>query len=347
MEINLTIKDVADYVDGELVGDATVLISGLNSLNEAKSGDLSFLSDKTFTRQFYSTKASAVIVRKDVVSADHNLIRVVDPDTAFNTVVKKIMPSPRHPDPGIHSTAVIHETAEIDDSVSIGPYCVIEEGVKIRSNTVLHAHVFVDRNSTIGHRSIIWPMVSIREECHIGDDVLIHSGVVIGFDGFGFNNVQGIWNKVPQLGNVIIGNNVELAASVTIARARFKSTIIGDGVKIDASTQIGHGAKIGKNSYVGAQSGFGGSCKIGDYVTIAPHSGVAPSTEVCPQVLLAARSVVLKDIKEKGSYWGMPAVPHIQEKRRLVYLKKLPALYDEVKMLRKKIETLEKSKNDK
>jgi UDP-3-O-[3-hydroxymyristoyl] glucosamine N-acyltransferase len=346
-DMKQTVAEVADFLNGEVIGDGTAVLKGLASLKDATASDLAFLADLRFKNQLAGCEAGAILVSVDIECEGKTLIRVEDPDAAFNKMVLRLRPAPRQPEAGVHKTAVVDAGAEIDSAASVGPYCVIESGVKIAAGAVLYSHVAVDRNTVIGSNTVIWPMVSIREECVIGDNCLIHAGVVIGFDGFGFNNKQGVWEKVPQLGNVVIGNNVELGASVTISRGRFSSTVLGDGVKVDASSQIGHGAKIGKNSYIGAQSGFGGSCEIGDYVTIAPHSGVAPSVKICDQVILAAQTAVLKDIDEKGTYWGIPALPHMQQKRRKINTANMGELIDEVKELRKKIEALENSKNNK
>ncbi|MGE4158130.1 MAG: UDP-3-O-(3-hydroxymyristoyl)glucosamine N-acyltransferase [Planctomycetota bacterium] len=340
-----TVQDVAALVGGRVEGDGSRPVRGVGSLETAAETDIAFLSDPRIARHLSVTKAAAVIAQEGVQCPGITFIRVPQPSDAFDLLVTHLLPGPRKPAPGIHPSSIIHPSAIVAPDAHVGPHCVVHEGARVGSQAILHSHVVLDRNAGVGAQTEIWPFVMLREECTVGERCLLHTGVVIGFDGFGFNNIKGVWKKIPQRGTVEIGDDVEIGANVTIARARFGVTRVGHGSKIDALVQLGHNVRVGRHVYVGSMSGMAGSSELGDHCTVAPQTGIGPAAKVAPGTILGARTGVTKDIPERGTYSGFPAIPHIREKRRMQGTMVVDDLREEVRDLRRRLEQLEQSKN--
>ncbi|MFN3967238.1 MAG: UDP-3-O-(3-hydroxymyristoyl)glucosamine N-acyltransferase [Endomicrobiia bacterium] len=259
--MNLTLEEINNIVNGTILNppEKKLKITGVASLELAEENEISIYSDKRFLKQFLDTKAGAVIIAENLIDNDliskikKPLIKVKNAQLAFIEILKIIEKEKKHIEEGIHKTAIISKNVQIDQNVNIGAYVVIEENVKIGKNTTILPQCFIGKNTKIGDSCFIYPQVVIREDTEIGSNVIIHSGTVIGSDGFGYVKIleTGEHKKIPQVGSVLIEDNVEIGSNVTIDRATTGKTIIGEGTKIDNLVQIAHNVKIGKNCYCG------------------------------------------------------------------------------------------------
>ncbi|MBA4389245.1 MAG: UDP-3-O-(3-hydroxymyristoyl)glucosamine N-acyltransferase, partial [Verrucomicrobia bacterium] len=260
----LTVSEIAARVGGSVEGDGSALIRGVAGLQEAAQGDLTFLTNPKYASAVESTGASAVIVNEGWTGKSRcAVIRVKNADMAFTIAAVLLAPKPVEFKPGIHPTAVIAGNVQLGRDVSIGPHCVIEEGARIGDRTVLVAGCYVGHGSVIGSDCRLYPLASLREHVRIGDRAIIHNGAVIGSDGFGYYKEGVAWKKIPQVGVVEVGDDVEIGANVTVDRARFGRTVIGNGVKIDNLVQVAHNVRIGDNTAMAAQVGISGSTIVG------------------------------------------------------------------------------------
>ena len=322
---------------GKLVGDPALKITGAASLGEALSGEITFYSDPRYGPLLRKTRASAVFVPPDFAgSITPAQIRVGHPNKAFEQVVLRFAPKPVTFTPGIHATAVIDPTAQIGKCVSIQPYAVIEVGVRIGDDTVIGAGSYIGHETVIGAACLIYPRVTIRERSRIGSRVIIHSGAVIGADGFGFEIVDGRQKKIQQLGIVQIDDDVEIGANTTVDRARFGRTWIQQGVKIDNLVQVAHNVVIGKHSVVAAQTGISGSTRVGEHVQMAGQVGIIGHVEIADGTRIAAQSGVSKSIPG-GTWFGYPAMPMPEARRQIAWVRHLGKLFARVKEIEKKL----------
>ena len=338
------VKDIAKFINGELAGDGEILINGLNGVNEAKEGDLAFILNAKAMELIKTTKASCLVVPKNIMGKfDKPIIKVDNPSIAFSRIIEFIMPE-RIPHPkGIHPTAVIAKTAEISKGAALGPYTIVEEGASIGTNTTIYPFCYIGKNTKIGKNCIIYPNVVIREEVTIGNGVIIHPGGVIGGDGFGYDSQKdGTYIKIPQLGTVVIEDDVELGACVTIDRARFNKTVIGKGSKIDNMVQIAHNVIIGPNCVIAAQSGIAGSAEIGKNVIFGGQVGVKDHVKVGDFVIAGAKTGIHKSYPANTVLFGYPAKPVEKARELIAAVGLLPKLFGRVKALEAKIKELEK-----
>ncbi|PYI83563.1 MAG: UDP-3-O-(3-hydroxymyristoyl)glucosamine N-acyltransferase [Verrucomicrobia bacterium] len=335
--MTFTLQELATMSGGELLGDPALKITGAASLAEAVPGEITFFSDPRYGPLLRKTRAAAVFVPlnfSDNISAAQ--IRVANPSKAFEQVVFKFAPGPISFAPGIHPSAIVDPTAKLGARVSIQPYVVIEAGVSIGDATVIGAGTYVGHETSIGASCTIYPRVSIRERSRIGSRVIIHSGVVIGADGFGFEFVENRHKKIPQLGIVQIDDDVEIGANTTIDRARFGRTWIKEGVKIDNLVQVAHNVVIGKNSVVAAQTGISGSTRVGEHVQMGGQVGIVGHVTIADKTLIGAQSGVSKDIGG-GVWFGYPAMPMPEAKRQIAWIRRLGKLFARVKEIEKKL----------
>jgi UDP-3-O-[3-hydroxymyristoyl] glucosamine N-acyltransferase len=336
-----TLKEIARIVGGEVVGDPNVILTGVCGIREAKKGDITFVANRRYVSLIDETEASAILVPLDIEIASKPLIRTKDPSLAFSKIMAEWYPIViKHPR-GIHKTAVVAKSAKIARGVAIGPYAIIEDDVEIGANSIIYGGCFVGHDTKIGCNCLFWPNVSIRERVTIGNKVSVQSGTVIGAEGFGYTNADGVYQLLPQIGTVVIEDEVEIGANVTIDRARFDKTFIGKGTKIDNLVQIAHNVVIGKNSIIIAQAGISGSTHIGDNVTIAGQAGLVGHITIGDGAICAAQAGVTKSVLPKTIVSGYPARPHEEAKRINAYIQRLPDLAETVKNLKKKIEELE------
>ena len=312
--MTLTVADIAAKIGGTVEGDPSVQISRMASLSEAGEGDLSFLSNKKYADQMAATKASAVIVQEDWSGkcGAPALIRVKNSDRAFAVAAPLIAPPPPERWPGIHYSAVVSPEAIIGKNVHIGPLCVVEDGAKIGDDCIIESQCYIGQNVEIGPGSHLYPHVSLRERVRVGARFIAHCGAVLGSDGFGYSidmlpgGIPRI-EKIPQVGTVVAGDDVEVGANTTIDRARFGETRIGNCVKIDNLVQIGHNVKIGDFSGVIAQSGIAGSAEIGSGVRIWAQAGISGHLKVEDGAQVGPQCGVARNVQAGSYVIGTPA----------------------------------------
>ena len=337
------LKEIAEMIGGEVQGDGEVVISGASGIKEAKEGELTFLANPKYAPLLESTKASAVVVEKGLeLETDKPLIRVENPSLAFSRLISLAGPPPPSFPPGVHKSAVVSEKATLGEGVSVGPFAVIEEGAVIGDRTIIRSGVYVGHETTIGRDCHLFPNVTIRERCIIGDRVIIHAGTVIGGDGFGYIAVKGVHHKIPQIGTVVIEDDVEIGSNVTIDRARFDRTIVRKGTKIDNLVQIAHNCEIGENSIIVAQVGISGSTSVGKNVILAGQVGVVGHVTIGDNTIIGAKGGVSKNIPANSFYIGIPAMENKEFKKSHAAFARLPLFVSKIKELGNKVRSLEK-----
>lgn len=340
--MTLTAVQIAQKMGGKLEGLGDVAISGMAGLEDAKIGDISFLANPRYSSFVATTKASVVVVNEDWKgSAPCTLIKVKNADAAFAMIAEMLSPPPVVILPGIHPTAIVAPDAKMGKNLSIGPYCVIENGVQVGDGTILFAGCYLGQGTIVGRECKFYPRVSTREYTKIGDRVVIHNGAVIGSDGFGYSKDGKTWKKIPQIGVVEIGDDVEIGANVTIDRARFGKTVIGKGVKIDNLVQIAHNVRVGENTAMAAQVGISGSTVIGSNVQIGGQAGFAGHLKVGDNSVVGAQGGVTKDVQPATFVSGYPAREHAEETKMYAHLARLPEFKQRLKDLEKKMVELE------
>ena len=335
--MTFTLQEVATTSGGELIGDPSLQITGAASLVEATAGEISFFGNRKYIGLLRKTRASAVFVPTDFAeSIGAAQIRVANPTKAFEQVVLKFAPKPITFPPGIHPSAVVDPSARLGERVSVQPHAVIEAGTTIGDDTIIGAGSYIGHEIVMGSACLIYPLVTIRERSCIGSRVIIHSGAVIGADGFGFEMIDGRQQKIQQLGIVQIDDDVEIGANTTVDRARFGRTWIQQGVKIDNLVQIAHNVVIGKNSVIVAQTGISGSTRVGERVTMAGQVGIVGHVEIADGSIIAAQSGVSKSVAG-GVWFGYPAVPLAEAKQQIAWIHRLGKLFARVKEIEKKL----------
>ncbi|MCK9615407.1 MAG: UDP-3-O-(3-hydroxymyristoyl)glucosamine N-acyltransferase [Candidatus Omnitrophica bacterium] len=338
--LKVTLLEIAKLVEGELVGNKDIVITGISGIKEAKKGDITFLANSKYESLLETTEASAIITSNLPVNSSKPLIKTENPSFAFAKVMAMFAPDAiRHPQ-GISEQASISPKAKFGKNVAIGPFTIIEDNVIVGNDTIIYGNCYVGHDTKIGDKCIIYPNVSIRERIIIGNRVIIHCGTVIGSDGFGFALVKGIQEKIPQIGTVLIEDDVEIGANVTIDRARFDKTFIGKGTKIDNLVQIAHNVIIGENCTIVAQAGISGSTILGNGVILAGQAGLVGHITVGDGAVAAAQAGVTKSIPAHTVVSGYPARPHDVAKRVNACVQNLPQLYKRIKELEQKIEKL-------
>ena len=325
--MQLTARDIARMVRGELSGNPDQLVTGLAGLREATPNDVSFLASPRYQAAVKATHAGAVIVARDLkVDFDRVLIRVDNPSEAFAELVRQVAPPPVTFPPGVHPTAVVASTVRLGKDVSIQPHAVIEDRAVIGDRTIIGAGNYIGHESRVGVDCRFYANVSLRERTMVGDRVILHSGVVLGADGFGYEAVGGTHKKIPQVGNVEIGDDVEIGANSAIDRGRFGRTRIGKGTKIDNLVQIGHNCVVGDHCIICGLVGIAGSTIIGNHVTLAGQVGVAGHLTIGDKSIIMAQAGVTKDVPPGSIMLGAPAIPHKEFKRVNAAIQRLPEI---------------------
>ena len=331
-----TAAQLARELQGEVAGDGSVVLTGFAPAVTAKAGDLTFAENETFFAKAEESAAAAILVDGPFASARKVLIRVRNARIAFARVVPLFFPEKIFP-AGVHSTAVIAPSAQIDATAHVGPFCHLGEKVQIGARAVLQGGNHLGENCVVGADTKLFPGVILYPLTQVGQRVRIHAGAVIGSDGFGYVFDAGIHRKVPQVGLVIIQDDVEIGANVTIDRGALGPTLIGRGTKIDNLAQIAHNVTIGEHCLVVAQVGVAGSTTIGHHTTLAGQVGIAGHLKIGDQVIVAAQSGVMHDIPNGGKWLGAPAQPDRQAKRQIIALQQLPDLIRRVHELERKL----------
>jgi UDP-3-O-[3-hydroxymyristoyl] glucosamine N-acyltransferase len=330
--VKKTLAELASHIDARLEGDPNCIITGVGTLKLAKSGELTFLDNPNYRSYLPDTKASVVILTEaDLPQCQTNALVVAEPYFAYAQLAKLFV-SERTVSSGVHPSAIVGENCEIDSSVSIAAKVVIEEGVKIAANTVIGPGCVIGPGTTLGENCVIEANVSIYHDVTIGHRVMIYSGAVIGSDGFGMAQKDNVWHKVPQLGSVIIGDDVEIGANTTIDRGTINNTVIEQGVKLDNQIQIAHNVHIGEHTVIAACSGIAGSAKVGRHCSIGGAVFINGHIEICDYVVLTGTSKVSHSIKTPGLYSsGMPVEPNAQWRRNVVRFRQLDKIIREIK----------------
>lgn len=335
--MKLTAKEIAEIVEGRLCADPGIIITGAAGLEEANSGDVSFLGNPKYIHLVSRTHAGIVLLPEKMPEVDRPSIKVKNPQLAFAKILCLIQKE--HdilPKPGIHPAAVISKTARLGANLAIGPCVVIEDNAVIGDNTKIIANCYIGKNAVVGAECLIYPNVTIREGISIGNRVIINPGTVIGSDGYGFVPQENGHFKIPQIGIVEIGDDVEIGANSTIDRGTTGKTKIGSGTKIDNLVHIAHNVQLGKNCLILGQVGIAGSAKIGNFVTMASQSGAAGHLTIGDGATLAARAGVTTDIEPKEVVSGFPARPHREELKVQALIHKLPQIYEHFRKISKK-----------
>jgi len=337
------VNKIADYLKATIEGNQEIEIRNIAKIEEAKSGDITFLANPIYTPHVYTTKASAIIVKDDFVPekpVSATLIRVADPYQAFSQLLE-FYNDTYHDKVGIDDMSKISKSAQVGNDVYVGAFTFVGENVKIGNNVKIFPNCFIGNNSSIDDNTIIFPNVTVYHDTIIGNNVTIHSGTVIGADGFGFAPNNGNdFKKVPQIGNVILEDYVEIGANACIDRATIGSTIIRRGVKLDNFIQVAHNVEIGENSVFAALTGISGSTKIGKNCMIGGQVGIAGHIKIGDNVKAGAQTGITHGLKDGQIVVGSPALPIRNFKKSSVLFKNLGDLFDRVKELEKKLDQL-------
>ena len=331
-----TAAEIARLLEGEVIGAPETPLKSFALADRAQPGDLTFAENEEFFARAEKSAASAIIVTGSLASTEKVLIRVANVRVAFAKALALFFPETKLP-PGIHPSAVVAPSSQVDPTAYIGPNCVVGERVRISAGAVLHAGDFVGDDCQLGVGAVLFPNVTLYPRTELGQRVRIHSGTVIGADGFGYVLDAGAHRKVPQIGNVILGDDVEIGANVTIDRGALKSTVIGRGTKIDNLVQIGHNVQIGEHCLVISQVGVAGSCELGDYVILAGQAGISGHLKIGSQAIVSAQSGVMNNIPAGEKWLGSPAQPDKQTKRQMLAIQRLPELLRRVMKIEKKL----------
>lgn len=344
-----SVRQITDKIGGEIVGDEMTLITQPSKIEEATSGSITFYNNEKYLKYLDGCKASAILVSKNEAldyKQDISYI-LVDNVYAVLPIVLSMFQQNNQDLQGIHETAIVAKTAQIGASTYIGPHTIIEEGAIIGDNTIIYGQVFIAKNATVGAQNIIYPGVKIYYNCNVGNGCILHSNAVIGSDGFGFAPTSnGQFSKIPQVGNVVIEDQVEIGANCAIDRASIGSTIIRKGVKLDNLIHVAHNVEIGENTVIAAQTGIAGSTKIGPSCMIGGQVGVVGHLNIAQGTKIQAQSGMIKSVKQDNTSWyGSPAIEYNKYLRAFSGFKNLPTTLEEIRSLKKRIEELEQRKD--
>jgi UDP-3-O-[3-hydroxymyristoyl] glucosamine N-acyltransferase len=341
MKVSYRLADIAAQLGGHILGDGEVRVEQVTTLEKAQQQHISFLTNSKYRSQLTATKAGAVIVGEADADATE-LPRIVssNPYAYFARVSAMLNPLPQAV-PGVHPAAVIGAGARIDPTASIAATAVIGEGAVIGADSVIGEGCCIGANVVIGSRARLYPRVTIYRDCVIGDDLIAHSGAVIGSDGFGFAMDEGRWIKIQQIGRVVIGNGVEIGANTTIDRGALDDTVIEDGVKLDNQIQVAHNVRIGAHTAIAGCVGIAGSATIGKYCRIGGSAGILGHLQIADHVEIASFTLIGKSITEAGSYAGiMPFSKSDEWRKNAVHMRHLDDMAKRLKKLEKEIESL-------
>ena len=334
----LTLAEIATRIGGEVIGDPTTPITGLAAADNARAGDLTFAEKETYFAAAEQSPAAAILVSGTFTpsASPKPLIRVANARAAVARLLPLFFP-PDEFSPGIHPGAVIDPTAQIDPTAHIGPHCVLGARVRIGARCVLMGGNQIGRDCQLGDDTTLFPNVVLYPRTQLGKRVAIHAGTVIGSDGYGYVFAEGRHQKVLQVGNIIIGDDVEIGANAAIDRGALGSTVIGAGTKIDNLVHVAHNVVMGKHCLIMGQVGFAGSTRLGDYCVIASQSGIAGHLTLGRQATVGAKSGVMRDIPDGGTVLGIPAQPDKQTKRQWIGVQQLPEMIRRLRDLEREV----------
>lgn len=340
-------KQIAEYIQGVIVGDENATVHTFSKIEEGIPGALTFLANPKYTHYIYDTKASIVLVNKDFIPEGEITATLIKVDNAYESLAKLMtlyeMSKPKKT--GIDPLASVAANARIGENVYIGPFACIEEGAVIGDNAYIHPHVTVGCNAKVGNGTILYPHVTVYHDCRIGNQCIIHAGAVIGADGFGFAPSAEGYEKIPQIGITIIEDQVEIGANTCVDRATMGATIVHKGTKLDNLIQIAHNVEVGSHTVMASQVGIAGSAKIGEWCMFGGQVGVAGHIQIGDHVNVGAQSGIPGNTKSGSSLMGYPAIEPKQFARSSAVFKKLPEMYSELGRLQKELEELKKQLN--
>jgi UDP-3-O-[3-hydroxymyristoyl] glucosamine N-acyltransferase len=341
--MKFTANQIAEILEGTVVGDATIEVDKLSKIEEGQKGSLTFLSNPKYTHFIYSTKASIAIVNNEFVPEKEiktTLIKVEDAYKSFSKLLAYYNEI-RLNKFGIEQPSFISESAKLGDDIYVAAFSYISDNVKIGNNVKIYPNTFIGDNVQIGDNTVIMAGAKVHSDCIIGENCVLHAGVVLGADGFGFApNEAGDFSKVPQIGNVVIEDNVDIGAYTTIDRATLGSTIIRKGVKLDNQIQIAHNVEVGENTVIAAQTGIAGSTKIGSNCMLGGQVGIVGHITIGDNVRVQAQSGIARNVKDNEVIQGTPAIGYADYNKSYVYFKKLPELATTINRLEKELKKI-------
>lgn len=336
-----TLQEIAERLGGELVGDGRVVIRGLCGIQDAKAGDLSFVASARYARHAEGTGASALLVHRGFEVGKVPVIRVDDPEQALESLIDWYRPASRRPDGRIDPRALVDDSADLGERVTVMAGASIGPDVRIGSGSVIHPGASVAAAARIGSDCVVHSNAVIGERVALGDRVVVHAGSVLGADGFGYRPGPAGLQKLEHIGSVRIGDDVEIGACVTIDRARFGNTVVGRGTKIDNLVQVAHNVRIGSDTVIAAQTGISGSTVIGDRCVVGGQAGIVDHVRIGDGSLIAARAGISKDVPDGSILYGYVATNHLEKKREEAALRRLPRLLQRVRELESRLRALE------
>ena len=342
--MEFTAKQIADFLKGEVIGNQDVIVNNVSKIEDGKPGTLTFLANPKYTHYIYNTKASIVLVNKDFIPENEISATLIKVDNAYACIAMllNLVEQSRPKKTGLEMNAFIHESVKLPKDYYIGAFSYISQNVTLGNNVAIYPQAYIGDNVKIGDNVTIYPGVKIYHDCIIGNNCTIHAGAVIGADGFGFAPSNSGFQKISQIGNVILEDNVEIGANATVDRATMGSTIIKKGVKLDNLVQIAHNVEIGENTVIAAQTGVAGSTKVGVNCMFAGQVGIAGHITIGDNVTIGAQSGIPNSVASNQTVMGYPAVPARDFAKNLVMQKRIPGLQDSIKELKKEIELLKK-----
>lgn len=337
--MSMTVHQIAAEVGGQVLGDGSLSLSGFAPANSAQPGDLTFAEKESYFAAAEQSQASAILVPEGFTSTTKTLIQVKNARIAMARLLPVFYPVEQYA-AGVHPSAIIDATAKVDATAHIGPNVVIGPDVRIGARSVLLGGNHIGRGTQLGDDVTLHPGVIIYSRCKLGHRVSVHSGTIIGADGFGYSFDEGKHRKILQVGDVVIGNDVEIGANSAIDRGALGSTEIGEGTKLDNFVHLAHNVKVGKHSIIMGQVGIAGSTTVGDYTVVASQTGIAGHLAIGSQVTIGAKSGIMRDIPDKSKVLGVPAVADKQTKRQWLAVQQLPTVIQRLRQVEKRLEKL-------
>ena len=347
MQISFTAEQIATVLNGTIEGDSSVVVNNFSRIEDGKPGTLTFLANPKYTHYIYSTDASIVLVNNDFVAdqpVKATLIRCFNAYAAL-AILLDMVEKTKPQKTGIEAMSYITSNVKYGENIYVGAFAYIAENVKIGNNTKIYPQVYIGENVTIGDNTIIYPGAKVYQGCTIGNNCIIHAGAVIGSDGFGFAPEDGIYKKIPQMGIVIIEDDVEIGANTTIDRAVMDATVVHRGVKLDNLIQIAHNVEIGENTVMAAQVGVSGSTKIGKHCVFGGQVGLGGHITIGDNSSVGAQSGIISNIESDSKILGSPAIPVKNFFKSSVVFPKLPDMYRQLAQLQKEVEELKSNQN--
>ena len=340
-------QQIAGFLNGTIEGDPNVKVSNFSKIEEGKPGTLTFLANLKYAHHIYNTEASIVLVNNDFKPEQPIRATLVKVENAYAALAMllNLVEQSKSKKKGVDSTAFIAASATVSDDCYVGNFAYIGEGVKMGKNCMVYPHAYIGDHVTVGDNCVFYPHATVYENCTIGNNCILHAGSVVGADGFGFAPEGETYKKIPQLGNVIIEDDVEIGANTTIDRAVMDSTIIRRGVKLDNLVQIAHNVEVGENTVMAAQVGIAGSVKVGKHCMFGGQVGLAGHIHVADHVVFGAQAGVISDVKEATTLLGAPAIYAKNFMRSSAIFNRLPDIYRSLGQMQREIEQLKKEIN--